>query len=296
MAATVQEGRRADSRRPANHIPTRLDEGWRIVDAAGHEHRWVGIELPSLEWVVDKTYWCRGPPSPYLRLDSAVSLPVSRGRPPRRLAVRLPSVVSGAAATSPGAPPLSHRPPAANILTCCEEGSICGAFEAQPRRRRLRKGRFDGVGGLNFSWPTGSARIPFERWFEEGTMVMLALCAGHRTSTAETSRRILQREVRRNETAEVLNVGVSVDDGPEVAHNSEHRRSDRVTPNVAGCRSQARRPWSPGRRPPVGAVEGHAGEATPHSVGQRVGQVVQVPLTALRRERCASPLSCAPTC
>lgn len=95
-------------------------------------------------------------------------------------------------------------------------------------------------------------------------MVMLALCAGHRTSTAETSRRILQREVRRNETAEVLNVGVSVDDGPEVAHNSEHRRSDRVTPNVAGCRSQARRPWSPGgdrrwgpsrvmraRRPPI---------------------------------------------
>ncbi len=34
------------------------DPKWVHVDSHGHEHRFDGDELPTLEWVVTGTYWC----------------------------------------------------------------------------------------------------------------------------------------------------------------------------------------------------------------------------------------------
>lgn len=37
------------------HVP---DPSWSHVDAHGHEHRFAGSDLPTLEWVVTGAYWC----------------------------------------------------------------------------------------------------------------------------------------------------------------------------------------------------------------------------------------------
>jgi len=51
--AVTQEPIRIDSM--GRHVG---DPRWIDVDSHGHEHRFDGNELPTLEWVVTDTYWC----------------------------------------------------------------------------------------------------------------------------------------------------------------------------------------------------------------------------------------------
>lgn len=34
------------------------DSKWRYTDENDHKHRWIDGELPTLKWVVTRTYWC----------------------------------------------------------------------------------------------------------------------------------------------------------------------------------------------------------------------------------------------
>ena len=38
--------------------PMEVDPDWRYVDEAGHLHAYVDGKTPTLEWVVDRTWWC----------------------------------------------------------------------------------------------------------------------------------------------------------------------------------------------------------------------------------------------
>lgn len=38
-----------------HHVP---DRSWTHVDSHGHEHAFFGSDLPTLEWVITRTYWC----------------------------------------------------------------------------------------------------------------------------------------------------------------------------------------------------------------------------------------------
>lgn len=34
------------------------DPTWVHVDSQGHEHRFVGRDIPTVEWAITRTYWC----------------------------------------------------------------------------------------------------------------------------------------------------------------------------------------------------------------------------------------------